>query len=935
MEVFRNNENTMKPFLKIVAEDLIRKYGNSLSRIAVIFPNKRASLFLDEHMARLSGKPMWSPSYFTISDFFHHHSSFAVGDDIKLICTLYQSFKERTNTAETLDHFYGWGQVLLADFDDIDKSMADAGKIFANLKDIHELDGIPYLNGNQKETLKKFFQSFTDGHESELKRRFLELWSCFGDIYNDFKQRLRKQGIAYEGMIFRDVAEQDTAHTAYEKYIFVGFNVLQEVERHIFAHLKKEGKACFYWDFDTYYMKGQHEAGHYIRRFLQEFPNELDPTNDNIYNHLSDEKQIAFISAPTEDVQARYITHWLRHSQRTGAGKRTAIILCNENLLQTAIHCIPEDAGQLNITMGFPLFNTPICSFIQLLTDIHLFPSKTTVRKIQRHPYAAYFRSKTEGKAPHLSPIPPKDINSNQEFVKWLKRIVKYIAQIMQREDGVDDFRQESLFCVYTLLNRIDELIASQDLQVNVVTLQRLLLQLMRSQSIPFHGEPVVGIQIMGVLETRNLDFDHVLMLSCNEGNMPKGINESSFIPYSIRKAFGLATVENKMAMFSYHFYHILQRAKDITITYNNSTEDGHTGEMSRFMLQLMVESKTPIHRQSLQAGQKQIPIRPKQVEKSGAIMEKLREMRDNCNLYPTSINRYLRCPLQFFFNDISDIKEPDNEDEDEIDNRMFGNIFHRAAELIYPRIKNEGKVILPGDIEDILKDGHTVPMTVDQAIREKMFNGAEMMPELNGQQIINREVIIRYIERLLIIDSHLAPFSIIGTEKKVGGNISITTTEGRHSIRLSGYIDRLDRIEENGVERIRVVDYKTGSHSLTSKINTVEEIFQQPILKKKHPDYYLQTMLYAQMVSNSHEYNEKGLPISPALLFIQHASVQCDPTISIGKERISDIKAFEETFVQHVSKVLSDMFEPTLPFAPTEDKEICVQCPYKIICGI
>ncbi|MFQ9996744.1 MAG: PD-(D/E)XK nuclease family protein, partial [Hoylesella buccalis] len=256
-------------FLKYVAQDLIAKFGQDLSRVAVVFPNKRASLFMNEQLACLSDRPIWSPSYITISDLFRRHSHLTVGDSIKLICDLHKSFNACTGSDETLDKFYGWGQLLLSDFDDIDKNMVDADKVFANLRDIHEFDDVSYLSEEQKKILQAFFKSFDEDHDTELKRRFLNLWSHFKVIYHDFNQRLSVQGIAYEGALYRQVAQNEDIEFEYEQYVFVGFNVLQKVEQALFKRLKDMGKAMFYWDFDRYYLAdGKQDAGHIIRQYL-------------------------------------------------------------------------------------------------------------------------------------------------------------------------------------------------------------------------------------------------------------------------------------------------------------------------------------------------------------------------------------------------------------------------------------------------------------------------------------------------------------------------------------------------------------------------------------------------------------------------------------------------------------------------------------------
>jgi CRISPR/Cas system-associated exonuclease Cas4 (RecB family) len=444
----------------------------------------------------------------------------------------------------------------------------------------------------------------------------------------------------------------------------------------------------------------------------------------------------------------------------------------------------------------------------------------------------------------------------------------------------------------------------------------------------------------MGVLETRNLDFDHVLVLSCQEGNMPKGVSDSSFIPYSIRKAYGLTTIDHKVAVYAYYFHRLIQRAKDVTILYNNATEDGHKGEMSRFMLQLMVESNLSIRRQTLRTGQEQTPLMPKTVEKSPAVVEKLHALAAK-GIYPTFINRYLRCQLQFYYQQIEGIKEPDMTDEEQIDNRVFGNIFHRASQLLYEKMKQKSRTIMPGDIEEVEKHPEEIEMVVDKAFQEEVYEKGSYSKadeQGNGLHLINREVIIHYLKRLLKIDKQLAPFQVIGLEKYVDGKMSVNTTEGPVPIKMGGIIDRLDLIteKESGRESIRVVDYKTGSKALTSKINDIDEIFVQPIVPKKHADYYLQTMLYALFVRHNKRYNEENLPVSPALLFIQHTGGDnYDPVLPLGKEKIHDISDYEEAFRGHIEQVLTDIFEPTLPFRPTDDHRICANCPYRLLCGL
>ena len=903
----------MKSFLAYVAEDIIQKYGTDLSRTAVVFPNKRASLFLNEHLARLTnGKPLWSPAYITISELFRQQSSLTVADPIKLVCDLHKSFCLHTGSDETLDKFYGWGQLLISDFDDIDKNMADAERVFANLRDIHELDDLSYLTDEQRQLLKHFFSHFTEEHETELKQRFLRLWSHFTDIYHDFNERLAQQGLAYEGALYRSVVtnnQETITNNSYDRYLFVGFNLLQKVEQQLFSQLQKEGKARFYWDFDDYYMQ-QHEAGRFIASYLSYFPNELDSQREDIYKNFQQPKDITYLAAPTEHIQARYVSKWLRDQQRYKDGRRTAIVLCNEQLLPTVIHCLPDEVEKVNITTGYPLSQTPVASFIQRYYDMVLGGNSTRlVRLFHRHPYARF-------------------VEDGQPLLTMLRAIAQG-----GKEEITDPLFQESLFRAYTLVNRLNALVESGDLQVSDTTLQRLVNQLIQQTTIPFHGEPAEGLQVMGVLETRNLDFEHVLLLSCNEGNMPKGVNDSSFIPHSIRQAYELTTVENKVSIYAYYFHRLLQRAKDVTILWNNATEDGQRGEMSRFMLQLLVESRQHITQHTLQSGKSIARYTPAPIEKTPHVLDLLNQqfiIGPDALLSPSAINKYMRCQLQFYYRYIAGIKEPDEPaDEQELDNRIFGNIFHQAADTLYHQLP---KHVTREALDQLLKSKIAIGKAVDDAFHEELPHAL-----IGGLHLINREVIIRYLRQLIEIDKALAPFDILGLECDVYRELAVSDGQsaGSLQLRLGGRIDRLDQMSDG---RIRVVDYKTSSKKI-KYLNSVEDIFD-PAKIHDHSDYYLQTFTYADIVSRQ-QADILHLPsdvthhaVSPALLFIQHASAKdYDPTLCFGKVKILDIQEHSDRFCELLENKVNEIFMKNIPFTPTTDLKICQTCPYLQMC--
>lgn len=881
----------MKTFLEYVAEDIINKYGTNLSRTAVVFPNKRAALFLNEHLVRLAGKPIWSPSYITISELFRRHSQLVTGDSIKLICDLYKTYIEVTGSDEKLDHFYGWGQVMLADFDDIDKNMADASKVFCNLRDLHELDDVSYLSKEQVETLKQFFSNFSEDKTTELKQRFMKIWSRFHDIYRLYNERLAAQGIAYEGALYRKVVDDKSINFDFDRYLFVGFNVLQRVEQQLFSRLQKEGKAKFYWDFDDYYINT--EAGHYIRQYLPYFDNELDKVD--IYRNFSKPKSITFASATTEDVQARYVSQWLKEGDRIADGRKTAVVMCDESLLQSVIHSIPEVVNDINITTGYPLQHT---HFASLLEDIA---------------------------AQHTEEY------TNEQLLDWAIAMLKLMAQGQdapaENPDSPENpehtannapLTAEALFRTYTVVNRLSELVRNGDLNVDRRTMMRLYSEIVRTTSIPFHGEPVVGVQFMGVLETRNLDFKHLLVLSCNEGNMPKGVNDTSFIPYNVRKAHGLTTIDNKVSIYAYYFYRLMQRAEDITIVYNNTADVTSTGEMSRFMLQMLVESGKTITRETLSLPQKASAMTCQDEAKTDEVMKRLHKRfdkrlnpgRSNPMFTPSALNIYMKCPKRFYYRYVAEIIEPeDDTDDGTVDAPTFGNIFHDASQKIYERIiKTYGPTIQAETLRELLSDKKEIEGVVN-----------DIMHPVNGIQLINASVIITYIKQLIRLDIRLAPFTILGLEDIVIKDINVKTAEGLLTTTIGGRIDRMDCVTcADGKKRIRVIDYKTGKQN------------------KNNEGYILQAFVYSLLVDESPKHNPDRLEVSPALLYIQNsAGADFDPTIEYEKEKVTDVAKYRQEFTEKVHEMIAEIFNPSLPFSCTDDATACKHCPYCNLCGV
>lgn len=957
----------MESFLKLVAADLYKHTEGNLAHTAVVFPNKRAGLFFNEYLAQESDSPIWSPAYVSISELFRSLSPWEVGDPVKLVCELYKIFRRETQSTETLDDFYFWGEMLISDFDDADKNKVDTDKLFSNLQDLRNImDDYTFIDDEQEEAIRQFFQNFSIERRTALKERFISLWDVLGNIYKGFRESLASQNIAYEGMMYRHVIEHlNVDKLPYEKYVFVGFNVLNKVEHTLFTQLKDAGKAVFYWDYDEFYMKENrqavtHEAGEFIRRNLRDFPS---PLSGELFKNLSKPKEVHYIASSTENAQARYLPQWIRNNLTTPE-KETAVVLCNEALLQPVLHSLPAEVKHVNITMGFPLSQTPVYSFLIALLELHThgFNFKSgrytfqSVVTLLKHPYTRQLTGQAELLEKELTrnnrfyPLPGelgKDefltrlftpLSGNLNLCIRLSETLQQVAGIYQANtsgtEDTDAFNQlyrESLFKAYTTINRFRTLIEEDELTVQSETFRRLLVKVLSATNIPFHGEPAIGMQVMGVLETRNLDFRHLVLLSVNEGQLPKSGGDSSFIPYNLRKAFGMTTIEHKIAVYAYYFYRLLQRAERITLMYNTSSDGLNRGEWSRFMLQFLIEWPHPITRQFLEAGQSPQGTSPITVEKTPDVMRRMQSLFDvrtnpKAKFSPSALNYYLDCPLKFYYRYVAGLSAPD-EVSAEIDSATFGSIFHYAAEHIYKDLTTHGKVINKEALETLLRNEVKLQDYVDTAFKKLFFNVPQNeKPEYNGIQLINSAVIARYLKQLLQNDLRYAPFTFIASEMEVDEPIDIQTPKGVIKSRIGGIIDRMD--SKDGT--LRIVDYKTGGDADTPP--HVESLF---IPDKKRSNYVFQTFLYAAIMCRK----QPTMKIAPALLYIHRAATETySPVIQMGeprkpKEAVEDFSKYEKEYRERLQGLLEEIFNPEKSFTQTEIIEKCTYCDFKALC--
>lgn len=954
------------PFLYHVAKDLIERFGNNLSNVVIVFPGKRAQLYMNSFLSHIAQGPVWAPQFITIDELFQKFSDLTPSDNILNVCTLYRIYAQLVPNPESLDEFYGWGEILMNDFDDIDKHLVDANKLFGNAADLAAMEQVDFLNDKQLEALRQFFTNFDPKHQTEIKRRFMEMWQIMPEMYRQLKEELHKENMMYRGAIYRDVASRiknEKIILRNKVYCFVGFNVLDEVEEALFSALHEAGKALFYWDYDVFYAaKGSdHEAGLFLRHNLKKYPNALA---ENLFDNLiSDEKRIRIIATSTDNAQARYLPQWLAEGGEEN-DSHTAIVLCDEALMRPTLHAIPNETN-VNITMGYPIMDTAIQGYLTALIDLQVDGYDESLRRflptalerVEKNPFFKTFPQE------HLPLQHPTD---NLALIDWLTDAMEALGKSLKNEEGqFASLYMETTFQIYCILGKFRWLTEKGTLDVKPNTLRRLIRQVMATASVPFHGEMDMGVQVMGLLEARNLDFRRLIMLSVNEGIIPRRYSDTSLIPYILRTHFGLDTTERQDAVYAYSFYRLLQRAQDITLMYNSNTSGATQREQSRFLRQLAIETSLPVEQLTDTQPTIQQSRMPIVVEKDKDIMDILANKK---YLSPTAINQYITCPLRFYYQQVAHLRMPERP-QDGIDNPRFGTIFHDICEIFYNHLcrLNGRKEVLRSDLSDYnLQPYINLVFWVDffhgeeydslsheterkaflapfeesksreeleQMVDALYVGGTELY--FTGVNMIIRDVIQHLVTQLLQWDMEHTPFTLYDTETEVSTTLTVPSGERQLNVSIGGRIDRIDIMFSNGRPTLRIVDYKTGKAKSGPK--DIEGIFTAET-GNAH-GYYLQTMLYALIMSQRQQCDLSipSIPIAPVLFYVLSATDarNYNPCLKLGKDYIEDITDFADDFQAGLRQVLCQIYNPSLPFVQTSDEEKhCKYCDFRRLCG-
>ena len=954
----------MQTFLQQLAERVVKEHA-SLGELTFVFPNRRAVLYFRKHLSDQLKAPTFAPGIMTIEEFVGGLSPLQVPDRLELIHRLHTIYQQVMNTRqdgeeifnEPFDQFYFWGDMLLRDFDEVDKYLVNAPQLFRDLSSQKELDsGFDFLTDEQLVYLKDFWGNFR-GTLNENKRKFLRVWRLLPQVYNSYREHLLSLGLAYDGMLHRTVAEE-LAESNERKHkntvVFAGFNALTGAEDNIISFFVEKEEAEVHWDVDSYYVNNNsQEAGRFFRQY-QEHPILKKSFSQDIPANFSSQKNVRIMGTAQHVGQAKLMSTLLDEQIKAGINPEdTLIVLPDEKLLLPVLHSVSGSVEKLNVTMGFPLASTPVFNLVEFLVELQQNYrngnfNHRQVLSLLSHPYLVAADPSFAYKTRKLI------LDKNQVSVpqEWLgegplayqavfkplgqQNILTYLREVLLQLGSVESLTpldKEYAYHGMMLINRLGDVMGDEDAVAEDTTkiqkeslksFTRLFRQLGRSQKIPFTGEPLKGLQVMGVLETRNLDFKNVFVLSLNEGALPASGNKASYIPFNIRKAYSLPTAEHQDAMYAYLFYRVLQRAENVFLFYNTEPDILGQGEMSRFLQQLLVESGWKVKPEILHTPIQPRPLVPIVIKKDERVMEALTKLNEGNSRFkgisPSALNSYIDCSLQFYLKHVAKLREP-NEVEDYLDARLFGNLLHDVMEKFYRKIQERKKtnIIQSTDFDH-------ASVTVGQLIDEAFIHhyGLPVGKKVNyeGQMLVVREVIRNFVEKVLEHDKEYTPFNIEGLERgELLYYAPIAHAPGQAV--LSGKIDRLD--SKDGV--VRILDYKTGKGDLDFK--SIESLFERNPKRNKAA---FQTLIYTLLYKAN--YPSLGSTLVPGLVSRQNLfEDEFRPHFRLDNEEVEDANKLLPEFEQRLKVLLESIFNPETPYVQTEHVETCQYCPYKAIC--
>ncbi len=1006
-------------FLQTVSKQIGQRFKKQLHQVAVVFPNRRQSIFFKKYLLETITPPTFLPELLTIEELVQKSALYTVADKLVQSFALHEAYANamlQTGGDNILSYekFYPIGDILLRDFQELDANLADVAVVFRSLKDMEEIEkAFEQLSEEQREFLQNFWGSFSASHKSIQQQKFLQLWETLPAIYKDFHNLLRAQQFTTMGMAYRQLANNQPSRQAFAdgwKHIaFVGFNAFNKAEEKLLGRWQAENKASLWMDADAHYIKNiQHEAGHFIRRNLQDLglKNEL-PLLENI---AASQMPLQIISAQGAVAQAKVLPEWLEkvggwriedgskkmadggwqiadegdigtksNNQFTGETKNTeirdleppsanrhlpsnstAIILADEGLLLPVLQSLPENIGKINVTMGYPLQQTSLFSFIQLFFIVQ--------QDLAAHKFQAVSFEHVQAFLQHsLCDWPHTARQQLQQNI--IKQVMLQVPlHLLQNHSSVGNFLFSPIQKPLQVFERLSRCMEEFSLQENTLkdtllqglvlqcwqTIQQLqhlfstvptenlslsfIAQSVRKQlagiSVPFEGEPLEGVQVMGLLESRGLDFDNIIIIGANEGSLPRLQAPASFLPDSIRRAFGLSVAEHQDAIFAYAFYRLLHRCQHMTLVYNAVINDQSTGEVTRFLPQLEYETNLPITKTALNFTLKGDAVPPITIEKTTEVLKQFNAyfLPDKPKpISPTQLNSYLTCRLQYYFRYIARLEAP-KQMEDEVDAAIFGKVVHKIMELLYQRLMqfNGHKNVTAEGIEWMRGK---IPALLPEAFAEGWHGNNKKNVQFSGRLLVVAEVVKQYANAYLDYDATSVPFVVEDLEIKLNQPFAVTLKDRQRNVWFNGIIDRLDFV--NGIHRM--VDYKTGADD-TEFVN-IEKLFDRE--DKKMNKAALQTLMYAWIFNRTFPEKDKFEPALLPMRKMQEQKERFSPQLMSKPNRGERLPINAETILPHLNQledhlkiVLEELFDANVPFDQTDQLDRCTYCDFIDICG-
>jgi CRISPR/Cas system-associated exonuclease Cas4 (RecB family) len=935
------------PFLERIAKKCLEEKGKELHKYAFVFPNIRAGLYFNRYLRKLKpeGQAIWAPAVFSISQFIVGLSDKVITDPLELIFQLYKIYHDRIqHYPRRFEDFYPWGKMIMADFNEIDKYVVDTDLLFRALREFKAVEDI------------------TRDEKADIYNRYIGFWDSLGQLYHEFRAFLQKENRAYEGMVYRDLAEQivkdeSLPQLKWEKVVFCGFNALTKAEETLFKFLSSTGRAEIYWDMDHYFVDDRNqEAGRFFRENRKTFQlTEPSWVDDALFQ----KKSINIIGVQSNVSQAKVMGLRLQELLESGVNPETiAVVLPDEAMLFPVLNSLPEIVDKVNITIGFPLHQTPVYSLFNAVMEMQL---QELEKEGERSFYGAegfYYKNVQRVLShPYIKPISPdeiaeflarikkenrvyvteKDIRSLSEPLKDFFRLRRDSHQLVEffqdqlifirsfyvEHPELFDIDYEYMYQFYTLLTRLKDSLDASQLVLDLRTFRQLFMDIIKNSRIPFTGEPLEGLQIMGMLETQTLDFEHIFVLSVNEDHLPPGKGQQSFIPYNVRYELNLPTYEVRDAIAAYHFYRLLKRTKKATLIYTTEARRIEKSEKSRFLDQLSIEfadrnPEVDIRHIIVNFPPDTQRAKEIKVQKSAEIFTRL----ENKSYSASSILTYLSCSLKFYFTYVLKLYEEEEVTESP-DYRLLGNIMHDTLWKMYEPYRGQKRGVTSSDL-DYLKS-RIIPL-LDETYQD-------MMQKVNvdtGRNKIIFEVMRRFLDRFINKEKESSGFRVVALEEKfknIPFKFSLNATE--YQVKLEGTIDRLDRIED---DTMRIIDYKTGE-AKGLKLGgggdrgIIELLSGDEAIKRRMA---FQLLFYWYILKRTRKYAKESFRLG---IYSFKKMDQGLKFLSVDKEELIG-DSLKDDMQSVLADIFQQLFDKDLPFEQTQDEAHCQVCPYKNICS-